>query len=310
MSRTSNQESRTFKITPTLSLLYTRPPIPGYENYIGTYLFLGEKKALIDVGPGAAVPGLLAALAEAGLHPDAIDYIILTHIHIDHAGGTGTALKEMKNACVVVHPRGRAHLIDPAVLWKASIDTLGQLAREYGEIEPVPADRIVNAEDEMKLDLMGTMLEVVMTPGHAAHHLCIFEKTSGILVAGDAAGIYTGGYLRLTTPPPFRRDDYLASLDKLLALNPRRLCYAHLGAYNDAVPRLKSAREKLLRWYAVAQSAAKADKSTTETLEVLKGVEPDLESYLSKLDRDEYQRDYEELSNSILGLMGKRPSQR
>ena len=140
-------------ITPTLRLLTLQPPIPGYKRFIGAYLFSGEKSAIIDVGPTAAIPNLLSALTEVGISPKEIDYIVLTHIHIDHAGGVGTAIKELSNAKVLAHSHARSHLIDPTMLWKGSLKTLGDLALKYGPIEAVPEDRIVVATDQMKLDL-------------------------------------------------------------------------------------------------------------------------------------------------------------
>jgi glyoxylase-like metal-dependent hydrolase (beta-lactamase superfamily II) len=125
-------------ITPTLKLLNSRLDIPVHQNYVSTYLILGEKKALVDIGPRAGVKGVLGALSEVGINLEEIDYIILTHIHIDHGGGAGTALRSLKNARILVHPRGRSHLIDPTALWNASLGTLGELAVSYGHIEPLP----------------------------------------------------------------------------------------------------------------------------------------------------------------------------
>ena len=110
------QIERIYPITPTLKLLNLCPPINGYEEFMGAYLFTGERKAIIDVGPRLVIPNLLAALAELNVSPGEIDYIILTHIHIDHAGGVGTALKSMSRARVVAHPQARPHLTNPARL--------------------------------------------------------------------------------------------------------------------------------------------------------------------------------------------------
>ena len=107
----------------------------------------------MDVGPKVTVPNLLSSLAKLGISPGEIDYIILTHIHVDHAGGIGTAIKEMSRAKIVASDRALSHLVDPTALWTASVKTLGELALKYGEIEPVPEDRIVAATDQMKLDL-------------------------------------------------------------------------------------------------------------------------------------------------------------
>jgi len=166
-----------YAITPTLRLLNLQPPIPGYGRFIGAYLFCGEKSAIVDTGPAAVAPNLLSALSQVGMDPAEIDYIVLTHIHIDHAGGVGTVIKELTNARVLAHSRARSHLIDPTKLWQGSLKTLGDLALKYGPIEPVPEDRIVVATDQVKLDLgRGLALEIYLTPGHAAHHLSVLTE--------------------------------------------------------------------------------------------------------------------------------------
>ena len=289
-------------ITPTLRLLNLQPPIPGYKRFIGAYLFSGEENAIIDVGPTAAIPNLLSALTKAGTSPKEIDYIVLTHIHIDHAGGVGTAIKELSNAKVLAHSRARSHLIDPTMLWKGSLKTLGDLALKYGPIEAVPEDRIVVATDQMKLDLgHGLALEIHLTPGHAAHHLSIFDRASGVLIAGEAAGVCIDGMVRLATPPPFKLEETLSSIDKLIALQPQRLCYGHFGCYDNGLERLKLYREKLLAWYETVNSAARAGKNPEDILQLLREKDKSL-AYLDGLDKDEYNREFVLLVNTINGL--------
>jgi glyoxylase-like metal-dependent hydrolase (beta-lactamase superfamily II) len=250
------------------------------------------------------VPGLLAALDGAGVKPEAVDYIILTHIHLDHAGGTGTLLKSLPNATVVAHSRAIAHLIEPTKLWEASLSTLGDLALRYGQIESVPAERIVAAEEGMKITLGEKLeLEVYLTPGHATHHLSLFEKSSSLLFAGEAAGACINGCLRPATPPPFKLEEALASLDKLIGLKPENICYGHFGCYGDGLKRLKSYREKLLRWHEVVNSQAKKGTSPEEILSVIRGLNCELD-YLDKLDKAEYEREFRLIVNSIYGLAG------
>lgn len=289
-------------ITPTLRLLNLQPPIPGYKRFIGAYLFSGERNAIIDVGPTAAIPSLLTALAKAGTSPKEIDYIVLTHIHIDHAGGVGTAIKELSNAKVLAHSRARSHLIDPTMLWKGSLKTLGDLALKYGPIEAVPEDRIVVATDQMKLDLgHGLALEIHLTPGHAAHHLSIFDRASGVLIAGEAAGVCIDGMVRLATPPPFKLEETLSSIDKLIALQPQRLCYGHFGCYDNGMERLKLYKEELLTWYETVNSAARAGKNPEDILLLLQEKDKSL-AYLDGLGRDDYNREFALLINTIKGL--------
>jgi glyoxylase-like metal-dependent hydrolase (beta-lactamase superfamily II) len=293
-----------YAITPTLKLLNLQPPIPGYEKFIGAYLFHSEKSAIIDVGPKAAIPNLLQALTEISLNPNEIDYIVLTHIHIDHAGGAGTAVREMSNAKVIAHSRAISHLVDPTMLWQASLKTLGETAIKYGEIEPVPEHRITVATDQMKLDLgHGLMLEIYLTPGHAPHHLSIFDRANGVLIAGETAGVCIEGAVRPATPPPFKLEEALSSIDKLINLQPQKLCYGHFGCYDSGVERLKYCREKLLYWHKAVNSAAKAGKSPEDILALLRKEDQSLD-YLDRLDRDDYAREFALFINSINGLAG------
>ena len=290
-------------ITPNLKLLSSRPPLAGFEDFIGSYLFCGERKALIDTGPKIAVPGLLTAFSQTGVDPDEIDYIILTHIHMDHAGGIGLAVKEMKNARVVAHRRAYDHLIDPAVLWQASQATLGRLALKYGNIDPVPENRIIVAEDGMKIDLgKGLVLEIYLTPGHAPHHLCIFDSKDGVLLAGDLAGVYTNGFLRPGTPPQFRLQDFLKSLDRMIALQPVKLGYAHFGCYDNAVERLRAVRAQTLLWYEIAQAEAKNGKTAEEIFRLLLAKDKTIDK-MNTLDKDTFRREYSIILNTINGLM-------
>ena len=244
------------------------------------------------------------ALAELNISPEKIDYIVLTHIHIDHAGGLGAALKQMVNASVIVHESGINHLVDPAMLWEASVKTMGDTAIKYGEPEPVPRDRLTAATDGMKVDLgQGTVLEIYLTPGHALHHMSIYDRASEVLIAGEAAGTCSNGFIRPSTPPPFKLEIALASIDKLLALKPQKMCYGHFGCYDHAVERLQSMKQKLLDWYDIVRSAVKAGGNAEDILTLLKEKDLDL-YYLAGLDNDTYTKECSALIRSIKGIMG------
>lgn len=285
-------------------MLDLQPTIPGYGRFIGSYLLLGEKNAIVDPGPAVAIPELLYGLTKIGVRPHEIDYIVLTHIHLDHAGGAGAIIKEMPNATIVAHSRARSHLVDPRMLWNASLKTLGDLAHKYGQMEPIPENRITAVADRMKLDLGGGQdLEIYFTPGHAVHHLSLFERANSILLAGEAAGVCINGAIRPATPPPFKLEETIASVDKLIELKPERLCYGHFGCYDNGLERLQLYREKLLSWDEIVNSEAGSGKNPEAILSVLREKDRDLD-YLEKLDKDEYAREFALLINSIHGIAG------
>ncbi len=290
-----------FQVSPSIRLI-DLDPFVGYRRFIGGYLVCGEeKKAVIETGPTAAVPNLLAALDDLGVARDEIDYLLLTHIHIDHGGGVGAAARAMPNARVVVHERGRRHLVDPTRLWQASIDTLGDLARRYGEIEAVPGERIIDAGDGMEIDLGGVVLETLLTPGHAPHHLSVYCRPDDVLVAGEAAGCLCDGRPRPATPPPFRMEVSLASLDRLIALAPDKICFGHFGCHDDAVTRMKTARQQLVTWYETINAAAAAGKEPVEILARLREEDSALD-FLDGLDEATFEREHSLLFNTIRGM--------
>ena len=203
---------------------------------------------------------------------------------------------------MLAHSQALRHLVDPTKLWEASLKTLGDLALQYGRIEPVPEDRVAVATDLMSIDLgRGLVLEMHLTPGHASHHLSLFDRKNGILIAGEAAGVCVNGAIRLATPPPFKLEETLSSIDRLISLEPKTLCYGHFGCYGNAVERLRLARSKLLRWYEIVGSAAGQGRAAEEILVLLRGKDRDLD-YLDSLGQDAYRREHDLLINSINGL--------
>ncbi len=291
-------------VAPNIKLLHLQPPIPGYNKFIGPYLISGEKNALVDTGPSAAIPSLLYALKKIAMNPQDIAYIVFTHIHIDHAGSAGDVARELPNAIIVAHSRAHEHLINPTALWQASLKVLGDYAIKSGPIEPVPEDRIIDATDNMKLDLgNGLTLEIYLTPGHSVHHLSLFDRAGGMLLAGEAAGVCINGAMRLATPPPFKLDVTLSSIYKLIELNPVKLCYSHFGCYNNALERLELYRKKLLEWYQIINQAARIGNKPEEIFKVLRDKDKDLD-YLDNLDSDVYSREFSLIINSIRGIAG------
>jgi glyoxylase-like metal-dependent hydrolase (beta-lactamase superfamily II) len=235
----------------------------GIHQLICSYIIAGPKPVLVEAGPTNSVPNLLSGIKELGIKPEAIQYVAITHIHLDHGGGAGTLLKHLSNAKVLVHPRGAPHLIDPERLWPSSQSVLGFVSEVFGKPEPVPKDRIVPIT-EGTIDLGdGGKLSITETLGHASHHLSFQEYFNGGVFPGDAAGTYLPecNVVVPTTPPPFFLESALASLDKLIALNPKALYFSHFGKADDAVNRLKAYKEQLKLWVSVAEEGVKANLS-------------------------------------------------
>ncbi len=249
----------TRKLSDHLYIIDLKPL--GLENFIASYLLKGEKAAaIIEAGPTCAVKNLLAGLREIGIKNEDVDYLMVSHVHIDHAGGAGTLMKHLPNAKLVVHSRGAPHAINPEKLWEQSKLVLGEVALGYGEIEPVPETRIMTPADGVTLNLGGSVqLRVVETLGHSSHHLGYFENCNRGVFQGDAAGIYIP-QLDVTipsTPAPLHLDVTLTSLEKLVKLEPRQLFYSHYGPVEKAVQRLRQYETQLKLWDRIVSEATK-----------------------------------------------------
>jgi Zn-dependent hydrolases, including glyoxylases len=201
-----------------LFLINLDQEIEGFRDFIGAWLYRDEAVTfLVDPGPASSIDRLKSALDKMGV--DEIDYILLTHIHIDHAGGTGKLLGYFPDAEIVCHPRGIKHMIDPVKLWEGSLKVLGDVARAYGEIVPVPRDSICFRET---IETGSDVIEAIETPGHAVHHLSyLFNEC---LFAGEAAGVQqllpNKIYTRPGTPPRFDLEIWLASLKRVIVERP------------------------------------------------------------------------------------------
>lgn len=202
------------------------------------------RAAFVDTGPNSAVPRLLAALEAHGLERDAVDYVIPTHVHLDHAGGAGLLMRELPQAKLVVHPRGARHLIDPSVLMEGVRAVYGAevAARDYGELVPIPAGRVITSSEAMVIELGGRPLRFADTPGHARHHHCIWDEASRGWFTGDTFGIVypelhtpRGPYIvPAAAPVQFDQEALHESVVRLLAQRPDFMYLTHYGAVRDA----------------------------------------------------------------------------
>jgi glyoxylase-like metal-dependent hydrolase (beta-lactamase superfamily II) len=202
------------------------------------------RAAFVETGPNSAVPRLLAALEAHGLGRDAVDYVIPTHVHLDHAGGAGLLMQQLPRARLVIHPRGARHMIDPSMLMEGVRAVYGAevAARDYGELVPIPAERVITTTDGMVIELAGRPLFFADTPGHARHHNCIWDEASRGWFTGDTFGIVypelhtpRGPYIvPATAPVQFDQQPLHESVARLLAQRPDFMYLTHFGAVRDA----------------------------------------------------------------------------
>ena len=201
------------------------------------------RAAFVDTGPTSAVPHLLDALQRLGVAPEQVDLVLLTHVHLDHAGGAGVLLRSLPNAKVAIHPRGARHMSDPRKLIEGSIGVYGEeaFAALYGEIAPIPVERVIIADDGLRLRLAGRELELIHTPGHALHHYCIVDRAAGAIFSGDNFGISyrdldtaRGAFIYpTTTPVHFDPQAMHASLDRIMSYRPEAIYLTHYSRVTE-----------------------------------------------------------------------------
>jgi glyoxylase-like metal-dependent hydrolase (beta-lactamase superfamily II) len=226
------------------------------------YLVDEDKKALIDTGPATSADAVLVGIKQAGIKPEDIDYIILTHIHLDHAGGAGVLVKHMPKAQVYVHSRGVKNIINPEKLMASTIAFQGAEAlQRNGEAVAIPEDRVKAVADgeELKLSDKQT-LKFIDAPGHAPHELSILETRNNGLFVGDTVGLCMPKHnilFPITSPPSYDSEQFLATLQKLAALKVSRLYFAHFGVCAKAADALKKSIDTIRTWDKLAETALK-----------------------------------------------------
>ncbi len=203
------------------------------------------RAAFIDTGTNHAVPRLLAALNALGLAPDAVDWVIPTHVHLDHAGGVGLLMEALPQAKALVHPRGLRHMVDPKALWLGALAVYGEaeMRRSYGKLVPVPAERAEATHDEQIVHLAGRPLRLIDSPGHAKHHHAIWDERSRSWFTGDTFGLSYRAFdidgrawvLPTSTPVQFEPEALKATVARLLAAEPLAMLVTHYGRVGGSV---------------------------------------------------------------------------
>jgi glyoxylase-like metal-dependent hydrolase (beta-lactamase superfamily II) len=214
------------------------------EQFDAAYLLLhGGRAAFIDTGTNHGVPRLLAALHALRLDAADVDWVIPTHVHLDHAGGAGLLMQQLPHARLLVHPRGARHLVDPQALWAGATAVYGaqEMDHSYGRLVPVPAERVLTSHDGMVVELAGRPLLLADTPGHARHHHCIWDEQTRGWFTGDTFGLSYREFdtakgpwiLPTSTPVRFEPEDLVLSIRRLLSFQPACMYLTHFGRVTD-----------------------------------------------------------------------------
>ncbi|MFN2522219.1 MAG: MBL fold metallo-hydrolase [Mycobacteriales bacterium] len=288
----------------------------GYDGITAAYLIRSDRPALVETGAALSAPLVVQQLGELGIGPDELATIVVTHIHLDHAGGVGDLARAFPNAEVVVHERGARHLVSPERLLASARRVYGEvLDTVFGELRPTPVDRVRALGDTGEVDLGGgRRLTSTWSPGHASHHVGLLDSATGDLYVGDAAGIYVpeADLVRPATPPPdFDLPVALASLETFRNLQPTRLLFSHYGPNTEVDTTLARSAEELELWVELARdtrrqgmdldhavaavrdrtraryAAVESDPQLREKYEALNGYEANLVGILRWLDQAE-----------------------
>jgi glyoxylase-like metal-dependent hydrolase (beta-lactamase superfamily II) len=232
----------------------------GSSGVIAAYLLQSrDEYALIETGPGSTVPALLDALDALTVDPERITALLVTHIHLDHAGAAGTLLRRFPNAHLYAHDIGVPHLLDPSRLLASATRIYGDMMDTlWGETLPVPPGRVTALEDGDIVSVENHDLRAVYTPGHASHHVVFHEPTRALVFTGDVAAVRLPGFdfVRPPTPPPdIDLEVWRTSIEHVRELQPRTLALTHFGPFSDVERHLDDAERRLLEWAQVIEEA-------------------------------------------------------
>lgn len=277
---------------------------------IASYLLTGRAGlGLVDVGSGATVEHVLAGVRAAGFDPHDIQHLVLTHIHLDHAGAAGTLTRLLPHAQVYVHRIGAPHLIDPSKLLSSAQRIYGdRMQTLWGNMEPVPAERITILDDGADLAVGDRSLHALYTPGHAVHHLAFHDDAHAAVFAGDVAGVRLQGmgFVRPPTPPPdLDLEEWNASLDRLAALDLRTLYLPHFGPTGDIPAHFEQLRKRLADWGQVLLPGIRSGK-TDEALaaDLAAHTDPEIARLAAADATEEAVHRYELATNYLMSAQG------
>lgn len=279
----------------------------GYSGITSGYLIRSSRPCLIETGTARSAEVVIQALSELGVGPADLSTIVVTHIHLDHAGGVGDIAEAFPHAQVVVQEKGARHLADPTKLVASAHRVFGEaMDRLFGDLRPVPADRLVTIADVGVVDLGdGRRLDAFHNPGHASHHVGLLDSQSGDLYTGDAAGVYipeTADVRPSTPPPDFDLDLTLSSLARMRDAGAERLLFSHFGPVTDVHQTLDRSEEELRLWVEVVEAVHAVEPNLDHAIAMVR--EKDRERNPTFYADDERVLKFEELSSTEANVNG------
>jgi glyoxylase-like metal-dependent hydrolase (beta-lactamase superfamily II) len=239
---------------------YTDVHMFRQPEFGSVYLIDDEKTALVETGTSNDVTAILAALKEFDRNPAEVDALVVSHVHLDHAGGAGFLLEAMPNATVYVHERGAKHLADPSRLVASAKEALQDMAEEFGTMRPVRPDRLVAVKDGDTLDLGSRVLTFRHSTGHAPHELTIEDGKSRCIFTGDEAGLWFPRdrlLMPVTPPPSFDLARNLESFTEMLAYAPRALLFSHFGPHTEPRHAIEAQMQGYATWASLVRARRK-----------------------------------------------------
>lgn len=297
--------AETVEVAPGITAIDTE--MAGRRRATSAYLLPADEPALVETGPSTSARAVTEGLDALGVTPEDLAHVVVTHIHLDHAGAVGTLARRFRRATIWVHERGAPHLADPTRLVRSASRVYGEdrLRELFGPVEPVPADRLRPLSDGDKILLGGRALEVLYTPGHASHHVCLADSESGAVFTGDALGIHLPdvGVLRPATPPPEADVELsIQSVERIRARARSALLLSHFGPLGDIDEACSLAVARLRRWADIVREALSETDDPDRVGEILRRETAEEEG--PALGRPEALDRYEVLGSYRMNAMG------
>jgi glyoxylase-like metal-dependent hydrolase (beta-lactamase superfamily II) len=245
------------------------------EEIIASFLLTGEgSAAIVETGPTTCIENFMQGLKDRGVAPEDVEKVFLTHVHLDHAGASGDLVERLPNAVFYVHEVGYPHMVDPSTLLKSAARIYGEenMYEMFGEPQPVPEDRLRELKGGEEIETVGGLITAHYTPGHAYHHLAYLEPRSGMLFAGDVAGVRLPGqsYVKPPTPPPeVDVEAWNGSIQTIRGIAPEGLCPTHFGSYEDVERHLGELEQRLEDWLLLVEERMDEGRSQEDIVEEL-----------------------------------------